>query len=328
VAEYDRAFELAASAQAWVAAQVALSNSATTSVALGRLQEALARHERATALPLDAAADSLFSAIDQVNRAGMLIELGRLGEALALLDATAPALSARDAGHWRVLACGHQAYLWLLLGHPDRASRTVAETGQSLDDDPRPAWSLSLAALRLRLARAAGESTALLAERAASVRGLLVDRVLQPRQRLGIEIELALALEPGAALEALRRVEHDAEALQHRAYALAARVRCIPVLHRLGRGADAAALARATLDACEHVHPFDVYLPQLWRDAAEVLAEAGQIEPALAALGRAVRWIDAATAGLPPALRPAFLERNAVNRALRAQWSRVGGALR
>jgi hypothetical protein len=73
---------------------------------------------------------------------------------------------------------------------------------------------------------------------------------------------------------------------------------------------------------CRTAEPYDIYLPEVLLAAARALG-GDDASGAQLAIDRASTWIEQAAAGLPAALRDAFLARNLTNRHV-ANWTSNG----
>jgi DNA-binding SARP family transcriptional activator len=320
----ERAAEDALAAGQWVHAQTALTNATVVLVALGRVERALANHERAMRLPVEGGQTPLNDAIDEFTRAGLLIELGRFGEALRALLALDEVIDGADDGQWRLMQAEHLCTLHGLLGQPARAVQALARTEAAVGDR----FPVARAGLRLRVARCTRPPAAEGAALAAAFEALVAGRSMAARQRLSTAIEVAHFAAPEEAARRLDQVMADADALEHFGLGQTAAAARVRALLALGADEDAAALASQVLARLPEVHPYDTYLPQLWHDAAEAFTRTVRTAEAIAAVAAATRWIDAAAAGLPDSERAGFLDRNPVNVALRAMWARLARALR
>ncbi len=316
VALYDRATHLAREANNLIAAQVAMANAAVSCVYLGKLGEALARNERAVQLASEMESDSISIAIDRINRGGMLIEAGRFGEALGLLEAASLVVEEARAMSWRLMATQHLSCLWAALGQPGRALLIASRLPEPDAPVPQTLWH----GLQLRVRRWTGESLdphrEALTQRLAAV-------PLLTRQRLPMEIELCRSLPPADASLRLRRLAIEARAKRQFAFACTADGLCISALLRAGEVGMAADLSARWLGERRTVDPYDAYLPELLHAAASALSAVGDVVAAVAVIEDADCWISSAARLLLPEMRESFLNRNPVNRELRELASRA-----
>jgi tetratricopeptide (TPR) repeat protein len=315
VALYDRAAELARDGNNLIAAQVAMANAAVSCVYLGRLGEALARSERAIQLASEMESDSISLAIDRINRGGMLIQVGRFGEALELLESALPVVERAGAISWWLMAAQHLALLWAVLGQPGRAKQVAVRVPCPESPSLRVLWH----GLRLRVCRWMEENAA---SQRDALHSLLGAVPLLSRQRLPIEIELCRGLPAARSALRLRNLAKQAREQQQIALALTADGLGISQLLLAGEHALAASLAARWLIDCRTAEPYDIYLPEVLLVAARALG-GDDASGAQLAIDRASTWIEQAAAGLPAALRDAFLARNLTNRHV-ANWTSNG----
>lgn len=313
VALYDRAAQLASEGGNLIAAQVAIANAAVSCVYLGRLREALARNERAIRLASEMESDSISIAVDRINRGGMLIQAGQLGEALELLGTALPVVEQAQVTSWWLMATQHLAFLWAVLGQPGRAKQLAERL-------PRPAAAAMLAqwhGLQLRVRRWMHEPADIhldFLQRSLSLAPLLT------RQRLPIEIEVSRAARPAESALRLRRLAQEARERRQFAFAATADGLCVASLLAAGENRMAAELAARWLDEHRRTEPYDVYLPELLLVAATAIQTAGDSDGAGRVIGDARQWIERAGASLPAALQGAYRKRNHINAQI-AAWN-------
>ncbi|MBS0435264.1 MAG: AAA family ATPase [Proteobacteria bacterium] len=292
------------------------SNRATALSALGRADEALRQAQDALRL-LDRLGDStgLQPTVTLMNSGVFAMQVGHYRDAIAALETAAERLRAQGGPMWGDACTNHLAALWLTIGQHHRAAALLAapaasDVGQML---------ARREALRARLARELGQPAP------ASLPAQLetLSATTRARSLFALRMEVARLQEPATALRELRRVREEAEAIEYLGIALHALMREIEALTPLDPDG-AATLARLALArAAAGCWPSDAYLPELWLHSAEALAASGARDEAAGVRGHALAWIDERVrTHLDAPLRPAFLNRNRVNAALRAAVTR------
>jgi tetratricopeptide (TPR) repeat protein len=300
-------------------------NLAALQAARGRAADGLA-HARAAQQLRDQLGDAAgpHGPMNQMAMGSFCIQLGRYGEALALLEAVLPVMQqqlpfAVPAVH------NFLAQLWLLLGQWGRA-RALLEP--AADPDPNGQHGLRRAVLRARLQRwqalqlargvalpgeSADESAVEPTEGHAALATELQQALqaappgVDERQQLVARLELSRVQPGGEALALVRQVQQRAAELQADGIVLHARQ--LELQHLLPLDPDhALRLARELARAPEDVVPTDGYLPELWWLLACCAAREGRPAQQAHWLQQARRWIEAAAAGLPAGLRSRFLQ--------------------
>jgi DNA-binding SARP family transcriptional activator len=134
--------------------------------------------------------------------------------------------------------------------------------------------------------------------------------------RLGVELALAPCLDGAEALTLCRSVAQRAGASELDAITLTAAVREAELLRRDGQAAAAAVLARELSVRIDSCTPYDLYRGEFWWILFGVFDAAGDAPAADAALQAGVAWVRAVLPAVPEVFRDSFMQRNAVNRAL------------
>ncbi|MBL8339831.1 MAG: AAA family ATPase [Rubrivivax sp.] len=234
---------------------------------------------------------------------------GRFDRALALFEAVLERFRGGSATSWQA-ACEHNfAVTWLQLGQTARAGRQLTPVSERA--------LLSTRARRLvvegRIGRALGRSAL---PRLREAMALLGERG-DPYTRMVAELDESRELEPDLAARQCLRVADEADALEHFAAGMRARVLAVEAMLR---GADPPAAlplaqeVRARLPDCA---AGDFYAPEAMWIVQQALAAGGDPAGAAALLVQARAWVTrTALPHVPPSFRESFLQRNPVNRAL------------
>ena len=259
----------------------------------------------------------------QLLRALCLCALGRYGEALAQAEAGLETVSRYQEGHLpnarlRIAQCWWHLGQWARL----RQVLDAVTADESLNLSARAAHArLSWAWAR------AGHGDAAAVERVrAALDGVLAS--IEPGERpdleLPLRIDLAQTLAPESALAELDAVRAAAERIGHQGTVLATHVRAAEAA--LSVDPDRARREAMQALALAQTRQTTALLPaELWLNAAHALRAAGDERGARAALAEGADWLDqTARSHVPAPFRDGFLERNAVNRALRALLARAG----
>jgi DNA-binding SARP family transcriptional activator/tetratricopeptide (TPR) repeat protein len=291
------------------------SNLAVVVSNFGQPQEALDHGKRARALrdPLGRFGGPASGAID-LYIAVANSALGRYTEALADFD-RADACFAGDAHSiWLALSANHRAALLLQLGQHARAR-------QLLGSGTTPAHGVRARRLMLhaRVARALGGSGEPELGEALEIVASQGDHLVRMLTRL----DATLAMAPLTAADACATLRAEAEAVEHSAVAMRARLMRLAHLgaaQRLDAERDEIGAVAALIDA---VQPADMYLPEAWWIVARAFDGVGAPEAAGQALASGHRWIvQCALPNVPAPFRESFLHRNAINRDLLAAAGR------
>jgi tetratricopeptide (TPR) repeat protein len=291
------------------------SNLATVEGNFGHVEIALdlAKRSRALRDPLGDVGGPASGAIDMyvgVYGAGV----GRYDEALADLDRAIDCFGRDGQALWRVVASNHKVSVLLQLGQAARAR-------QALLPPPEMAGvKLRSAMLAARLDRALGRRDDGALSRAVEALGGDAD----PYVRLLAQLDVAGAMPAGAAVEACRRVEEEAEALQ--ATAVALRAGLLRLMHLSRVGVTDRSLADRLVDVLVSSQPADLYPPQAWWWLHQHYLALDDVGAAGDMLRRGFGWLATrALPNVPAAFRPGFLQRNPVNVDLAAAAGRLLG---
>ncbi|MBI5721090.1 MAG: AAA family ATPase [Burkholderiales bacterium] len=237
---------------------------------------------------------------------------GRYAEAMALMAENHR--RTEQGGEVNLHAiCGHELALsYVALGQPERARAYLDKPRQV----PKKQAHLESLVLEAELERLAGRAGTPALQAALA----LVPRCPRPeRHRWRIELELAREMDPAAAVALLERSLHAAEALEIWSAAGPLRVVCIQARLRAGDTAAAAREAHVLRERLRTLAPMTLYPLEyaltLWR----AFDAAGEAEAAGEVAAQALAWMDrVAREHVPAEFRQSFLERNPVNRQLRA----------
>ncbi|MCU0938123.1 MAG: AAA family ATPase [Burkholderiaceae bacterium] len=305
IAAFDRARAVLEPAQLWLRLALAEQQTAVVLAGSGKPQAALDAADRALLQVerLDIALDG--KASFWAVRAMALRQIGRLGEAMALIEGYLPAFDAqqlRMSGRLRL----ELTQVLIYLGRADLARRVLAQalaTRNLLPTDQQRGRYLEL---QLRaLGRTDGKGDTAIATR---------DAAAEPRGRCEL-LRAAAALAPvserAGLLDEALRLAQQYEFLDERP---AAQALLAQHLHAAGQTHAAAELIRIAV-ADTDVVPAG-YPPAVWVTAFNVLSAAGDPAGAARQLERASAWVESAVQGLPGPFRESFLQRNPVNRVL------------
>jgi DNA-binding SARP family transcriptional activator len=305
IAAFDRARAVLEPAQLWLRLALAEQQTAVVLAGSGRPQAALDAADRALLQVerLDIALDG--KASFWAVRAMALRQIGRLGEAMALIEGHLPAFDAqqlRMSGRLRL----ELTQVLIYLGRADLARRVLSQalaTRNLLPTDQQRARYLELQLRALGRTHGKGDTAIATREAAAETRGRC--------ELLRAAAALAPVSERAGLLDEALRLAQQCEFLDERP---AAQALLAQHLHAVGQTHAAAELIRiAVADA--DVVPAG-YPPAVWVTAFNVLSAAGDPAGAARQLERASAWVELAVQGLPGPLRESFLQRNPVNRVL------------
>jgi DNA-binding SARP family transcriptional activator len=294
------------------------SNLATVKGNLGSADEALGLAQRALAIQVQLGATH--------GPGGGVVEtyvglysgmVGRYGEALERLDAAIARFQRDDQRTWIAVACNHKVLLLLQLGQFARARQALDYATPAVD------WVRARGAtLASRIDRALGQSGESALHNALEI----LHRGGDPHVRMQALLDHAECLEPISALARCDEVLNIAGELEFIGVSMRASLLRAQALHRGGRSTEAAAELRALLPRLDKVQPVDMYLPDAWWIAVQVLDACGATDEATMALAQGARWIrQVALPNVPEAFRASFVQRNATNRALLAAAGRRSG---
>lgn len=249
----------------------------------------------------------------QVLRALSLCHLGRYGDALAQAEAAVQSMRQYQPGHadhalLRLAGC------WWHLGQWSRLAQGLAAV--RLDAQASVSVRVQHARLSDALARAGAAGAAAPDEAPRVMRAELaaLGAVDRPDLRLPLQIELASADEPAAALRQLDAVRAEAQGIGHQGTALAAHIRAAAVAMELDP-ARARREALAALALAEHRQTTALLPAELWLHCGRALAAAGDGAHAAEVLARGRAWLlTTAAQQVPEPFRESFLQRNPINR--------------
>lgn len=287
----------------------AASNLAMVHQGLGRAHVALEVAQRAARLSEALGLASAQRTMDRLNVGMCSLAAGRYADAVDLLETCVA--EASTPLPLRIHARSLLAIAWMHLAQPARVPRALG--GDALPESLPPVV-LSLRAL----IRYGGLVSAEEAD-SAQLPALRDVAATLGNSLLGGWVQLVLAR--GAGWERLCSVAADIVATRELSLpplAALARVGLVEALLATGRRQEARAQTARAIEALTEVSYMTIYKPQLWwRLRAVALALDA---PALAAQAQAdaLGWLGHVLATLPDAWRPAFVERNPVNRALLA----------
>ena len=314
---YRRAEALARTHQNWWVVYVAMRNVALTSAWTGRLELAVTASDEAVHFS-GRLGDALVerNPRDSGRRAALLRNVGRLGDALTLLQDACSLLRQGGSDYWLAYCADQLALLCVELGQPARAREML---GQDLGPLP-PEVAVSRWITRSRVARAVGQAS--VAASGAALQAIN-DPACPARWLMLGMLEQARELDSERALALCRHVEEQARQCGHRGIGL----------HALALAADRAAqsdaaaardLAGQALALAEHAGPVGMTLPETMFCIHRGFSAANDRAGATEALNRGIRWIEAsALPNVPPEFRDSFLHRNTINRALLTAGSRL-----
>ncbi|HWI10933.1 MAG TPA: BTAD domain-containing putative transcriptional regulator [Burkholderiaceae bacterium] len=291
------------------------SNLAVVVSNFGTPQEALDHGKRARALrdPLGTAVGPAAGAIDLyigvANGA-----LGRYAEALADFDRADACFGTEAPTIWTALTANYRAALLLQLGQFARARQALA-----VEDTAAHGVGARRALLRARIERALGGTGQGALDEALAIVGPQGDHLVRMLARL----DATLTMAPTEAATICAQLGVEADAAEHSAAAMRARLMRLEHLHR----GDALDAERGELDAVvallDAVEPADMYLPEAWWIVAQACDRLGDARAADAALARGHAWVvERALPNVPAPYRESFLHRNPTNRDLLARAGR------
>jgi len=315
IAAFERARAVLEPAQLWLRLGLAEQQTAVVLSGCGRPHAALDAADRALRQVdrLDIALDG--KASFWLARATALRQIGRLGEAIALVEEHLPAFDAqqlRMGGRLRL----ELTQLLIYVGRADLAGRALARalaSGTLLPADRLRGRCLELQLRALRPDD--GKDSVALAP---------AEGDAEPRLRcemLRASAALAPVDERAVLLDQALRLAQQYELLDERPVAQALLAQ---QLRAAGQTHAAAELIRIAVADAEVVPAG--YPPAVWVTAFEVLSAAGDAVGAARQWERANAWVESAAQGLPAPLRESFLQRNAVNRRLLETGRRSAGA--
>ncbi len=306
----QQAYELALQAGDLAGQHESMSNLAAMQLGVGQGAEALAAVRRTVGLSQALDLPLLQRAIDSLNLGMASLAVGHYAAAVEALEACAEQPDAPPAlrEHARTLL----AVAWTHLAQPARVRRLLSGDPEGLSLTP-PSRALRL------LLRHGGMLQAEAAD------PLALPALCAAAEPLGGGVvwgmaRLADARRQGPAaligLAAAMAEAHDAELPP---LALLARVAWVEALVDTDRRALALVEAERALHSLQGMSLLVVYKPQLWWQLHRAMRQVDAPALAARALAGGLEWLSGEVLpALPAAWRPAFVERNPVNRALLA----------
>ncbi len=294
-----------------------MSNLALVEGNLGRVELALdvARQARALSDPLGLVAGVPAGAIE-LYVSGHEGALGRYAESLAGFERAQACFAANPGTVWSSLAANYLAQVLIHLGQFARARQTLRWSGGS-----SPATRARRIVLETRIDRALGVRAS----------NSIADALVElgdgdPLSTMLAQLEATHALDPITAVAACDKLVDQAEAYEHLAIGMRARV--LRVRSAIDAGTLVPAQVEDVVARLRHCHPADTYHPEAWWIAVRAFDALADTPAADAALGVAFEWVaERALPHVPPAFRDSFLQRNPVNRDLLAAAARRLGRL-
>ena len=247
-------------------------------------------------------------------------DLGRLGEAVALLEDGHARTVEKGEANLHASICIELGLCWLVLGQPHRVHALIERPRHA----PKPQIRLEGLLLEADLARAEqGKSRHLLEQAAALI------AISARSQRYGWRVQTELSRYDSAeqAVSTLQRViaeSHERETWSHEG---PARVRLVEALLRAGQPERAAEQAHALAQCLPKTPPMMLYAGEYHWAMVRAFEAAGDEATRRDTLRSAVARIERlARQHVPAAFRDSFLNRNPFNRDLRAAASRLGAS--
>lgn len=321
----DYADRLSDAMHAWDAARAAaqqaerrdllwktMSNSASTQAKMGLVRQAAHVAEQAYQLAR-AATDGVTMRVlqTQVTVAHRLRDVGRYGEALALLEEARAGYAAGGASHSdHALVEQRLVVLYRQLGQPARAQPLLAAERPGV---PRGVAMIRLAH-RAELEAQLGRDGLPMMREALQIipnRDDIYYRITALFATCLVPPDEGEAMAADLALWAATRERHGV--------ALAGHVRAAACALALDAPARALPHVEAALRLSEQYLPDSYYMPEMWLVAAQVFARLGREAAAQRAAADGQAWVrQTHDTQVPPEFRDGFLHRNLVNRELLA----------
>jgi DNA-binding SARP family transcriptional activator len=287
---------------------------------LCRLDEAHALALRTPELSRRAGYDEAVVCMDDMNLAGLCVDLGRLSDAVELCERTIEGLRRLGNHAWRLITEHVLANAFIRLGRLDLAA-------QRLPDAPEdaPLWVRALrrcSQARLAIERGEDGRTALVEALAMLGEGGVV---LSPDVKWRLELECSRASGAEAALEGARGTLRWARAHEHVGLERLAGLLEVQALSRLDRAEEAAARADALLASFGgRWESYELYPPELWAAAVHAWDTVGRGDEANTTARMACEWIDGtARRHVRAPFEASFLLRNRHHRALQQRARRA-----
>jgi DNA-binding SARP family transcriptional activator len=295
----------------------AINNEAWTLFKMGRATRAAEQGMQGLQLLRTSGDDQrLRVLITQVGVAFFLRHLGRLDDAMTMLEEAIPVFRDHAADYWTSSSEQMLAATYQHLGQPARASALLAPERRGLQP---PMTGMRLAS-RAQLAHATGADGVPLIRQAL---GLMPgpDHIAYRMASL-----LASNIVPADEGEALATgVAAWASVRERFGLAMAGHIRAAGCALAQGAAGRALPHIESALHLGAEHFPENLYLPELWLTAAQVFAALGRDGDAGGAVEKGCQWVLATSRQhVPPEFRDSFLRRNPTNAALLALASRQG----
>ena len=272
----------------------------------GDIAGAAQSYEAARTYTLRMGATAVKADITEAILGRFYTELGRYGEAVALLEATLAKHQGITGYGVKFVTQSCLSFLYLTLGQVARATAVLVDPGP----DAAPAARRAYLTARIRLAMHQGQPALHLAREALHVAELEGNSL--PQLSMRALLSRLMPPDEGAriALDGCAR----ARELNLQASLWPLTLAACDALRRAGQSRLAAKHARALATRCDQFTPNFFYAPEYWQVAAMALRDDGDHSAADAALRSAKRWIvEVALPNVPAEFHSSFLERNAVN---------------
>jgi len=312
---FDRALQAALALEDWGLCQECHRHMAWVHDYRGEIEKSIHSYEASEALATRLGAHRVPASISRSIFARRYKELGRFGEALALLETVRDEQQDSEGVAVSAVTDADLSGLFLWLGQPARAMSVLRTP--ALDAPPAMHRTYHFAAAQVETWQGRAGLAALRKAMA------WADQESGPFHRFVIECELARSLpaDEGASLALDAMARSDAIGLELSTWPLKAIAS--DALRRGGRIGEALVLARQCTSHFSARVPFVLYPPEYWWIAHQVFVAAHDRAAADDALRHARDWIRMAVAHVPEPFRDSFVHRNPVNRsvlAATAQW--------
>lgn len=314
---YRRAESLARQHQNWWVVYVAMRNVALTSAWAGRLDVAVATSDDAAHFS-GRLGDALVerNPRDSGRRAALLAGMGRLAEALLLLEGARAILDSGGSDFWLAYCRDQLALLHVQLGQPAR----TGELPPQLPDFP-PEAQMSRWIACSRVARALGQK----APAAPDAANLSANGAGCPTRWLLLTmLEGARGLAPDAAVQLCSRTAEQAQASAHVGIRLHALALGGALAAEVGDRDAAGRFAGEAMTLARQFWPVGMSMAEVMWSIHQGFSAADNAVGSADALKRGVHWIEGlALPNVPDTFRDSFLNRNPVNRDLLAAARRL-----
>jgi DNA-binding SARP family transcriptional activator len=330
----DYAGRLPESIQGWMSCQAlaraaarpdwlwrSMSNAAAGQAKMGRVAQACELSAQARQIALSTGEVGRVRLLQmQMPHAHRLRDVGRYAEALPLLEESLQGLQAEGSANDVTMCAQRLALLYLFLGQPARAQRTLALARPGVP----PGVAMFQRVLEAELALASG-GDALTPMREALAMASDPNDVFHRIATLFAS--RVVPADEGEALAASLAVWASVQGRQ--GLAMSAHARAAAAALAAGAPRRALPHAEAALALVQQHQPESFYLPEVWLAAGRVHAALGHDAAAQQAFADGRRWVMAAhDQQVPEAWREAFLVRNPINRELLALAARQALTLR